>query len=140
MAAALLRYKFDRADRSAVVISGGTMGLQGRRAADFARHAIAERDEAMTSTIESHRSQGVSPKLLRRADYLLVMAPKHEEVVRRIAPEATDSIVRLWEHADDGTLDQIPDPVGHDAEVFRGCRDLIEECIDNWLEHTFDDF
>lgn len=137
MATAMLRHKLPRRDISAMVISGGTLGLQGRRAAEFARRAIAERSEDMADDIEQHRSQGLSAPMIKRADHLLVMAPKHEETIRRIAPQSVDRIVRLWEYADDTTLGKIPDPVGHDATVFRGCRDLIERCVDNWLDDHF---
>ena len=133
MAVAMLRHKLEGRDVSAMVVSGGTLGIQGRRADEFARAAIAERSEEMAEIIDAHRSQGLSPKMLERADDVVVMAPRHEAYVTSAAPGAAENIVRLWQYAADPTLDQIPDPVGHGATVFQGCRDLIETCIDNWL-------
>lgn len=133
MAVALLREKFRMREQAAVVISAGTLGIQGRRAAEFARLAIAEHDEKMAAHIEEHRSQGVSPSLVEMADHLLVMAPKHEEYIRQYAPRAAQKIVRLWEFALDETLLQIDDPVGLGPIAFQHCRDLIDQCLDSWL-------
>ena len=136
MAVALLRAKLEKRGTPAVVISAGTLGIQGRRAAEFARRAIAELDAEMAAIIEEHRSQGISPQLLGMADHIVVMAPRHEEAVRRkTSPAVAERLVRLWNYApDDRSLRKIPDPVGHDAEVFRHCRDLIDTCTDNWLD------
>ncbi len=139
MAVALLRHKLERRDISALVVSGGTLGLQGRRADKFARQAIAERSAAMGEIIDEHRSQGISPPMLSRADHVLVMAPRHERYVQQSAPQITDRVVRLWEYAgDDVQLSKIPDPIGQDAEVFRLCRDLIERGLNQWLDEAFD--
>ena len=133
MAVALLRQKLEDRQIKAVVISAGTLGLQGRKASEYARLAISEVSSEMGEIIEQHRSQGISPPMLQMADRLVVMAPRHERHIQRMVPQVARSIVRLWEYADDRTLSQIPDPVGHDADVFRRCRDLIEGCLDKWL-------
>ncbi len=134
MAVALLKQKLNHRGVSAMVISGGTLGIQNRRASEFARAAIAELGGPMVDTIEQHRSQGLSAGMLQRADDILVMAPRHEQYIRRVAPHAADDIVRLWQYGGDKTLRRIPDPVGHNAEVFRGCRDLIDRCLEGWLD------
>ena len=135
MAVAILRAKLDDHGIAAVVISGGTLGLRGRRAANFARSAIAEIDDdgKMKQIIDEHRSQGLSAQMLQRADDIVAMAPKHVDHIERMAPGIGPRIVRLWEYADDDSLRKIPDPVGHDATVFRGCRDLIAACLDQWI-------
>lgn len=138
MAVALLRVKLDDQGVPAIVISAGTLGIQGRRADEFARAAVAELDAEVGEIIAGHRSQGLSPQLVDRADDVVVMAPRHERRVVEMVPDADENIVRLWAYADDTTLGQIPDPVGHDASVFRGCRDLINQCIDNWLDEWFE--
>lgn len=138
MAVAMLRYKLDRRQVPAMVISGGTLGIQGRRADEFARLAIAERSEAMREAIDEHRSQGISTQMLKMADHLMVMAPRHARYVHQHAPPLLKRVVRLWEYADgEKRLSKIPDPVGQDAEVFRLCRNLIENCLDNWLDEAF---
>lgn len=135
MAVALLRHHLEKRDIPAVVISAGTLGIQGRRAADFARAAIAELNGKMATWIDEHRSQGISPTMLEMADHLIVMAPRHEEHILQLRPSLSDRVVRLWEYApEDFNLRKIPDPVGHDADVFRHCRNLIDECLQAWLE------
>lgn len=136
MAVALLRHRLEKVDEPVVVISAGTLGIQGRRADEFARRAIAEHDPEMSTIIDEHRSQGISPQMLEMADDIIVMAPRHEEAVRRLgSPAVEQRIVRLWEYApNDVNLRKIPDPVGHDADVFRHCRNLIEQCLHRWLE------
>ncbi len=139
MALALLRHKLDDHNIPAVVISGGTLGIHGRRAATAARQVICESDPddetGMASWIAEHRSQGLSPAMLRMADDLVVMAPRHEHYIEQIAPSLIDRVVRLWQYAQvDIPLTKIPDPVGQDVEVFRRCRDLISECLDGWID------
>ena len=139
MAVALLRKKLNDRGISAVVISAGTLGIQGRRAAVFARQAIAEWNDEMSATIDEHRSQGLSPALMQMADDLVVMAPRHAQFVRqRASADVVKRLVPLWEYVPgDLNLKKIPDPVGQDAEVFRHCRNLIDQCLDRWLEVTF---
>lgn len=129
MAAAIARGMLEDRDLSAVVISAGTLGITGREPAAFAKRALVEADIDPPST----RSQGISPPLLQRADYIPVMEPKHERAVRKAAPNNDSAVVRLWEYAD-RSLEGIDDPVGEDIETFRETRDLIYQCIDAWFD------
>ena len=139
MAVALLREKLDARSVPAVVISGGTLGIQGRRADPFARQAIAEHSQELKPIIDEHRSQGISAVMLQVADHIIVMAPRHERFVREmVGPKIEPKLVRLWAFAPrTSRLNKIPDPVGHDATVFRGCRDLIDASLDRWLDEVF---
>ena len=139
MAVALLRQKLSRRAIAAVVISAGTLGIQGRRASPFARAAVVERDPDLAAIIDEHRSQGLSRGMVEMADHLLVMAPRHEQFIRRMRlPAASRRIVRLWEHArGNPPLGKIPDPVGRDADVFRHCCQLIDSGLDHWLDEAF---
>lgn len=129
MAAAIARDLLEDRDLSAVIISAGTLGITGKEPAAFTQRALEEVDVEPPST----RSQGISPPLLERADYVPVMEPKHERAVREAAPDNASAIVRLWEHADE-PLDGIADPVGENIEAFRETRALIYQCIENWLD------
>jgi protein-tyrosine phosphatase len=136
MAVALLREKYQARGVSALVISAGTLGIQGHRAADFARAAITEFGPAFARHIDEHRSQGLSPALAEMADHIIVMSSRHEAEILRHNPARAPSIVRLWEHApaEFGSLTKIPDPVGQGPEAFRTCRDLIDASLNHWLE------
>ena len=130
MAAAIARDMLeDSDDLSAVIISAGTLGINGKEPAAFTKRALTEVGIDPPST----RSQGISPPLLERADYIPVMEPKHEEAILQAAPDAESAIVRMWEYAD-ADLDGIDDPVGQNIEAFRQTRDLIYQCIDTWLD------
>ena len=129
MAAVLAPPILEEASIDHRIISAGTLHIQGRKAASNAITAVAE----LGLELDSHRSQGASVPLLRFADHLVVMAPKHERYLLEADPQLAPKIVRMWEWADDPSMEMIPDPVGHDLEVFRGSRDLIKRCLQNWI-------
>lgn len=129
MAQAIAERELERRDLPAVVISAGTLGITGREPAQAARAALGEID----LDLEGKRSQGVSPALAERADFLPVMEPEHAEYLRDRVDGAEEKIVRLWQYVDD-ELDGIEDPVGRDLDAFRTTRDLLYETIDNWLD------
>ncbi|QDG54623.1 hypothetical protein FIV42_28920 [Persicimonas caeni] len=112
----------------AVVISAGTLGLQGRSAAANSVTVAGE----VGIDLEGHRSQGVSIPLMRMADHIVVMAPRHEAELVGKDRGLTGKIVRLWEYLDED-LDHIPDPVGQDVETFRVMRDRVQEALERWI-------
>ncbi len=129
MAEAIARDLLEQRELEAVVISAGTLGITGRPPASLAERVLEEIDLSPPST----RSQGLSPALLKRADYVPVMEPKHARAVEQAAPEAAERLVRLWEYADP-PIEGIADPVGENLETFRDTRDLLYECIERWLD------
>lgn len=140
MAVAILRQRLRLREIPAVVISGGTLGIQGRRAAEFARRAMAEYSEEAAGHIEEHRSQGVAPTMLEMADHIIIMSTRHEDFVRRHNPKALSRVVRLWEFAEGASpLHKISDPVGQDAQTFRECRDLLDGCLQRWIDQKLVD-
>lgn len=128
LAEALARSMLAERDIPAVVISAGTLGIQGRPAAANSIAAAAE----IGVDLEGHRSQGVSMPLMRMADRIVVMAPRHEAELTRQEPALAAKIVRLWEYLDE-ELDHIPDPVGQDLETFRLMRDRVQEALESWI-------
>lgn len=120
---------FEQREASAVTVSAGTLGLQGREAAAEAQLAMDE----VGHDISDHRSQGVSPGILRHADAIVVMEPKHVRQLESADPSLVDNIVPLWEWSD-RPLEGISDPVGQDLDTFRTCRDTIRTALNNWLD------
>ncbi len=129
LAEAMVKPMLAERDIPAVVISAGTLGLQGRPAAANSIAAAAE----IGIDLEGHRSQGVSLGLMRMADRIVVMAPRHEAELTRQDPALAAKIVRLWEYLDE-ELDHIPDPVGQDLETFRVMRDRLKQALEAWVE------
>lgn len=134
MAAVIARQLFEERDQPAAIISVGTLDLVGKPAAAHARAAVAE----IGLDLEGHRSQPATPSLLRFADHIVVMAPRHVTELRARDPRLMSQIVRLWEHyseeAEGAPLTQIEDPVGQDLGSFRRCRDIIQACLTRWVD------
>lgn len=128
LAQVMAKAMLDERNIPAAVISAGTLNLQGRPAAS---NSVAVAEEVGLD-LEGHRSQGVNAGLMRMADYLVVMAPRHERELTRLDPSLATSIVRLWEYVDED-LEGIPDPVGKDIEAFRAMRERVEEGLRNWI-------
>jgi protein-tyrosine phosphatase len=131
MAAALGERELKQRGRAALVISAGTLNLRGHRADPHAEAVCEE----IGLDLSGHRSQGINNPLIGHADYLVVMAPRHERELLKLYPRLGDRIVRLWEHdPEDEGLDQIDDPIGQGIEAFRGCRERLERCISAWAQ------
>lgn len=129
MAAGYARQKTADRGIAAAVLSCGTLGLVGQPAAQLGQLAMQE----VGIDISDHYSQGVQPALIEMADYVVVMAPRHEAHLRQVAPRVVSRIVRMWEWADE-PLEQIDDPVGKDLAAFRACREVLDRCLDRWLD------
>lgn len=129
MAAGIATKRFEELGVGAAVISCGTLNIQGKRADPHAVQAAAEHG----IDLGAHRSQGVSVGLLRLADHIVVMEPKHADHVLRHAPELAAKVVRLWEHSD-VPMAEIHDPIGSDLDAFRTCYTELEICIERWLQ------
>ncbi len=134
MAQAILKHDLEAQAVAAAIISAGVLGLQGYHADEHARTAMRQ----CGLDIEGHRSQKVSLPLLRIADYLVIMAPRHERAVLELDRSLAPRIVRLWEYAS-APLSKpgIPDPIGLELADFVVCRELLQDCITNWIERTF---
>lgn len=129
MAAALAGDLLKQRERPAVIISAGTLNLVGKPAD---RHAIAALEEIGIS-LDGHRSQGVNNPLVRMADHLIVMAPRHATELIKAHPALKPKIVRLWQHHPT-VIEQIDDPIGQDLDAFRECRDVITRCLNGWID------
>lgn len=129
MAAGLARAFLDAAGADAVVVSAGTLNINGEPAARFGRDAMKE----IGIPIDDHYSQGVQLAMLNAADHIVVMAPRHEAAILESSPLVAPKIVRMWDWAE-ADLQQINDPVGRDLAAFQACRDLLTECVHSWLD------
>ncbi len=135
MAVAHLRRRLADLDQPAVVISGGTLGIHGRRADPLARKIVRRSDPKAGAIIDEHRSQGLSPAMLQRADRLVIMSPRHRRFIEEHAPQVLPKVVELWQFTDEEPpIDRIPDPVGYDLQVFAKCHALTVDGLDAWLE------
>jgi len=128
MAAGIVRDRLGKQDIPCVVISAGTLNINGQPASVHAVEACSQ----IGLDISGHRSQGVSAPLLELADHLVVMSPHHAESLLRIDKRLAPKIVRIWEFSTE-PLDEIADPVGLDLAAFVKCRDILVGCLDAWV-------
>lgn len=134
MAEAIAQEVMEERGVAGAVISAGTLGISGRKPSSTARKALEEREIDPPGTL----SQGISPPLMEHADHIAVMAPKHRDYLLENVPAVSQRLVLLWEYAD-RPLEEISDPVGENLETFRRTRDLLYECIENWLDDLLDE-
>jgi L-threonylcarbamoyladenylate synthase len=107
-----------------LVLSAGLAAMMGHEASPEAVQVASE----YGADLSRHQSQPLSADLLARADYLFTMTQSH---LRALSPfcRAWDPQPRLL--AGDGQ--DIPDPVGAEALVYRECAQQIfrylQECL-----------
>ena len=123
------RDMFQRSGIRAQVHSAGTLNIEGHPASEQAIESVAE----LGLDLSSHRSRGLSWQALEEADSVVVMSPRHEAAAVAIHPGVKPKIVQLWEHSDRAPGEGIPDPIGCSYAVYTRCRDLIVECLENWM-------
>lgn len=105
--------------------SAGTMGIVGKPPAPNSIKAMRE----LGIDITSIRSKGVSPELMKWADYVLVMENKHAANLRGRFPEHDEKILMLGSFGGFYTID---DPVGRWIFAFRKCRTILIKSIEGF--------
>jgi len=113
------------ARRGFVVLSAGLAALEGDRAAEPAIEIGRERGVELSN----HASQPLDRFLAVQADYLVCMTRSHLETLVSLFPHL-GCYPRLL--SADGT--DLPDPIGQDAEVYRGCAARIEQDLEGLVE------
>ncbi len=99
------------------VRSAGVAATVGDPAADQAIQVLRERGLDLTA----HRAQQVDPELLRWADRVYVMTPRHLEAVKLLEPEVEARRLK--------SKGQVADPFGQGLQAYRDCADELTELI-----------
>lgn len=131
MAEGLFRhFTRDRPDYTA--LSAGVATVDGQPPSPHAVQALRE----IGIDISDQSSRALNAELVRRADYIFGMTHGHVDSVAYLYPEAADRTFLLRQF--DDTLDvldkDIADPIGQGIEVYRDCRDQIEQGILSMLK------
>ena len=129
MAAAILRDRIVRlglADQ-AQVISAGVWAEDGSRASANGVAVLRLRG----IDLAEHRSQPLSPTLLKQANIVLVMEEAHRRSIFYMAPEHLSKVYLLSEMA--GKHDDIADPYGGSIEDYTATADELTALIDKGL-------
>jgi protein arginine phosphatase len=98
MAEALLKKIAQEAGIEVEVKSAGVSAMEGSLAAEQASQVLMER-----GIEHSHRSQMLSPELVRWADLILTMTARHKFDIQYNYPESVDKIYTLKEYANQNT-------------------------------------
>jgi len=108
------------AERSILIGSCGTGAIPGYSATDTAIEVCRARG----IDISAHRSRPLSADLVRSADYIFTMTPRHREAVLEISPHAEGRIRPL---RPDG---EIADPLGGPPEEYEACADRLAQSLE----------
>ncbi len=130
MAERLAHQLFAESGHLAEMSSAGTLRFEDFPADSNAVQALKQ----MGIDLESHRARPLSRRRIAESDSIVVMEEMHADAVGALDERSLDRVHRLWEYADEpGRIDEIADPVGGSLEQFVDCRDIMMECLRNWL-------
>lgn len=107
--------------------SGGTMGIIGQPPAPNSIKTMNK----LGIDISNQRSCAITEQDLDWADYVLVMTPKHANILRSSFPKHDDKILIL---ANFGGLMEIDDPIGKWIFAFDSCRKNIQKCMNEFAK------
>jgi protein-tyrosine-phosphatase len=111
----------------AIVVSAGTLGLDGNPATEFAIAAASQ----YGADISDHRSQGATDELLQDADIIFAMSSEHKHYLDHYYPEIRENVFLLKTFGRDHDLDEkeiddsIDDPIGRSLEFYQQCCEVI---------------
>jgi protein-tyrosine-phosphatase len=81
--------------------------------------------------LSAHKSQSVSPDLIRQTDLIYVMSPEHKDFLCSLVPEATSRIKLLSENG-------VADPIGGSDRVYLDCAQSLVKLIEARLKEEFE--
>jgi tRNA threonylcarbamoyl adenosine modification protein (Sua5/YciO/YrdC/YwlC family) len=121
-----LGYKVDELpDRGLMVVSAGTSGMMGGRAA---REAVQVLSEAGID-LADHETQPLTEQLVRHADFLLVMTRAHRQAILNQWPDAAERTHLLCHNGHD-----VADPIGGPPEEYQRCAGQIRAELESWID------
>jgi protein-tyrosine-phosphatase len=113
------------------VVSAGTGAQDGIQATSLAIQTTKDHGVDMSA----HRSQSLTPALIRASDLVLGMEPHHVEHARSLAPDAADRIHLITEKgAAAGVMKEgVLDPMGGSADQYRDTFNRIRSHLLGWI-------
>ena len=69
--------------------------------------------------ISGHRSQPLMPSIIRQADIIVPMTDQHRQLLTAMGVPAEKL----------RSIGEIPDPYGGDLDVYRQCRDTLQQAV-----------
>lgn len=106
------------------VMSAGTFAGPGMPAAGEAVQAMSQQG----IDLSSHRSQPLTPQLIRDADVIYTMTGSHRDAVLSYDPTTASKVFTLDPNGD------IDDPIGGNLSVYQKCAERIRQHLDARLK------
>lgn len=132
MAEALLRHALAAEPeplKSAQVVSAGVAGRGGDPVSENSRIALKK----VGITLDGHRSQALTPELIKRADVIFCMTESHRAVIQLSFDPPPRNIYLLREFMPRSADKEIGDPYGSSLVHYEACRDEMVEAIPSVL-------
>ena len=106
------------------VTSAGIAALVGQPADPISQELMQEKG----LDISAHRARQATPEILLKAELILTMEARHQQLIEAILPSARGKVHRLgkWSGFD------IPDPYKRPRKAFEQALVLIEQGILDW--------
>jgi protein-tyrosine phosphatase len=124
MAAVLARHWLGKKSEWEVA-SAGVSAIPGQRASEGAIDVMAEKN----MDLADHRSQPLVQARIDAADLVVVMTEAHKRAVIHRFPGAAGRVVMLNDFNARHQGEDVPDPFGMKADVYRTIRDEIEAAM-----------
>jgi len=124
-----LRWRLGAASSQFDVDSAGVHSIEGEPASPHTLQVLGE----LGYDASTHKSKRLCPQDVERADLVLTMTRAHKQSVLEMAPAARDKVFTLREYVASAAgrapppKEDIDDPAGGDEQVYRACRDEINE-------------
>jgi len=112
-------------DRGVMVVSAGTSGMMGGRAAREAVQVLS----SVGIDLEDHETQPLTEQLVRHADFLVVMTRAHRQAILGQWPDAADRTRLLCRDGYD-----VADPIGGPPEEYQRCATQIRSELKAWID------
>lgn len=114
------------------VVSAGLGAVNGHPPSPHAVEALREAG----LDLSGHRSQMLTGRLVREADYIFGLTHGHVEGVAYLYPEAAEKtfVLREFDPSAEAWEKDISDPIGGPLEGYRECRDQIARGVDSALQ------
>ena len=114
------------------IMSSGTGAMPGLKPTGEAIQVTKEHNIDVSGYVSSRLDKGH----IQNADVILVMEPRHKEVILDMAPEVKDKVylLRAFASEENRKIDFIKDPIVKPLEFYKEVFEIIKDSIEGFLK------